>query len=198
MPGSWRYVKALRKNTPGVPGLWSDKKKNEAIAVYLATGSATLTSEQINVPIHTLNKWKASTWWKDKVTELQKEDYDRLDTRLGKALDKALDEVMDRLEKGECMFDVRTGKVKRIPAKLRDINTTFTQLLDKRQLIRKQPTKIVEQQSTAAQLQNLADQFTKFVTGKLNEDRVIDLVKDCIEGENVVQLEDGSWGIKDD
>jgi len=154
--------------------------------------------EQINVPIHTLNKWKASTWWKDKVTELQKEDYDRLDTRLGKALDKALDEVMDRLEKGECMFDVRTGKVKRIPAKLRDINTTFTQLLDKRQLIRKQPTKIVEQQSTAAQLQNLADQFTKFVTGKLNEDRVIDLVKDCIEGENVVQLEDGSWGIKDD
>jgi uncharacterized protein YicC (UPF0701 family) len=191
-------VKAPRKNTPGVPGLWSDKKKNEAIAVYLATGSATLTSEQINVPIHTLNKWKASTWWKDKVTELQKEDYDRLDTRLGKALDKALDEVMDRLEKGECMFDVRTGKVKRIPAKLRDINTTFTQLLDKRQLIRKQPTKIVEQQSTAAQLQNLADQFTKFVTGKLNEDRVIDLVKDCIEGENVVQLEDGSWGIKDD
>jgi len=191
-------VKAPRKNTPGVPGLWSDKKKNEAIAVYLATGSATLTSEQINVPIHTLNKWKASTWWKDKVTELQKEDYDRLDTRLGKALDKALDEVMDRLEKGECMFDVRTGKVKRIPAKLRDINTTFTQLLDKRQLIRKQPTKIVEQQSTAAQLQNLADQFTKFVTGKLNEDKVIDLVKDCIEGENVVQLEDGSWGIKDD
>jgi hypothetical protein len=191
-------VKAPRKNTPGVPGLWSDKKKNEAIAVYLATGSATLTSEQINVPIHTLNKWKASTWWKDKVTELQKEDYDRLDTRLGKALDKALDEVMDRLEKGECMFDVRTGKVKRIPAKLRDINTTFTQLLDKRQLIRKQPTKIVEQQSTAAQLQNLADQFTKFVTGKLNEDRVIDLVKDCIEGENVVQLEDGSWRIKDD
>ena len=198
MPGSWRYVKAPRKNTPGVPGLWSDKKKNEAIAVYLATGSATLTSEQINVPIHTLNKWKASTWWKDKVTELQKEDYDRLDTRLGKALDKALDEVMDILEKGECMFDVRTGKVKRIPAKLRDINTTSTQLLDKRQLIRKQPTKIVEQQSTAAQLQNLADQFTKFVTGKLNEDRVIDLVKDCIEGENVVQLEDGSWGIKDD
>ena len=58
MPGSWRYVKAPRKNTPGVPGLWSDKKKNEAIAVFLATGSVTLTSEQINVPIHTKNKEK--------------------------------------------------------------------------------------------------------------------------------------------
>jgi len=198
MPGSWRYVKAPRKNTPGVPGLWSDKKKNEAIAVFLATGSVTLTSEQINVPIHTINKWKASPWWKDKIQEIQKDDYDRIDTRLTKAIDKTLDEVMDRLNNGEYMFDVRTGKVKRIPAKLRDINTTFTQLLDKRQLIRKQPTKIVEQQSTAAQLQNLAEQFTKFVTGKLNEERVDELVKDCIEGENVVQLTDGSWGIKDD
>jgi DNA polymerase III alpha subunit (gram-positive type) len=198
MPGSWRYVKAPRRSEPGVPGLWSDKKKNEAIAVFLATGSATMTSEQTNVPIHTINKWKVSPWWKEKVLELQKDDYDRLDTKLGKAIDKALDEVMDRLDKGEYMFDVRTGKVKRIPAKLRDINTSFTQLLDKRQLIRKQPTKIVEQQSSATQLQNLAEQFTKFVTGKLNEDRVVDLVKDCIEGDNVVQLEDGSWGIKDD
>lgn len=109
-------------------------------------------------------------WWKDKIQEIQKDDYDRIDTRLTKAIDKTLDEVMDRLNNGEYMFDVRTGKVKRIPAKLRDINTTFTQLLDKRQLIRKQPTKIVEQQSTAAQLQNLAEQFTKFVTGKLNEE----------------------------
>lgn len=81
---------------------------------------------------------------------------------------------------------------------MREINTVFNNLIDKRQLIRKQPTKIIEQQTTAAQLQNLAEQFTKFVKGKLNEENVDDLVKDCIEGENVVQLEDGSWGIKDD
>ncbi|MBK7469232.1 MAG: hypothetical protein IPJ43_21985 [Saprospiraceae bacterium] len=97
MPGSWRYVKAPRKNTPGVPGLWSDK----------------------NVPIHTINKWKASPWWKDKIQEIQKDDYDRIDTRLTKAIDKTLDEVMDRLNNGEYMFDVRTGKVKRIPCKVK-------------------------------------------------------------------------------
>lgn len=198
MPGSYRYVKAPRKNSVTESGWWSNKKKNEAIAVYLATGSVILTAEQINVPLKTLQKWKAASWWKDKIDEIQKEDYDRLDGKMSKVIDKALDEVMDRLNNGEYIYDVHTGKTKRTPAKMREINTVFNNLIDKRQLIRKQPTKIIEQQTTAAQLQNLAEQFTKFVKGKLNEENVDDLVKDCIEGENVVQLEDGSWGIKDD
>lgn len=198
MPGSWRYVKAPRKNSLQEIGLWSDKKKNEALAIYIATRSPTLTSEQSNVPITTIKKWQQQPWWKDKLKEAQEQDYEKLDVKLSKALDKALDQVMDRLEKGDYIYDVRTGKTRRIPVKLRDVTNTVNSVIDKRQLIRKQPTKIVEQQSTAAQLQNLAEQFTKFVKGKLNEDSVKDLVKDCIEGDNVVQLEDGSWGIKDD
>ncbi len=197
MPGSWRYVKAPRKKLTTESGWWSDAKRNEALAVYLATGSPKLTSEQTNVPIDTINKWRVSQWWKDKVEELHKDNYDLLDTKLSKAIDKALDGVMDRLDNGDYFYDVHTGKVKRCPAKLREINTAFSQLLDKRQLIRKQPTKIVEQQTTAAQLQNLAEQFTKFVKGKLKEDSVDELVRDCIDGENVIQLEDGSWGIKE-
>lgn len=198
MPGSWRYVKAPRKNSLQEVGLWSDKKKNEALAIYIATRSPTLTSEQSNVPITTIKKWQQQPWWKDKLKEAQEQDYEKLDVKLSKALDKALDQVMDRLEKGDYIYDVRTGRTRRIPVKLRDVTNTVNSVIDKRQLIRKQPTKIVEQQSTAAQLQNLAEQFTKFVKGKLNEDSVKDLVKDCIEGDNVVQLEDGSWGIKND
>lgn len=198
MPGSWRYVKAPKKNSLQEVGFWSDKKKNEALAIYIATRSPTLTSEQCNVPVTTIKKWQQQPWWKDKLKEAQEQDYEKLDVKLSKALDKALDQVMDRLEKGDYIYDVRTGRTRRIPVKLRDVTSTVNSVIDKRQLIRKQPTKIVEQQSTAAQLQNLAEQFTKFVKGKLNEDSVKDLVKDCIEGDNVVQLEDGSWGIKND
>jgi hypothetical protein len=64
-------------------------------------------------------------------------------------------------------------------------------------LIRKLPTKITEQQSTAAQLQNLADQFQQFVTGKLKEEGVDKLVDRVIEGETVVQGEDGTWEVCD-
>mgnify|MGYP000391431456 FL=1 len=195
--GRMVYVKATRKVKATEPGHWAEKKKHEALAFYVANGSLTETSRHCAVPYETLKKWKQSDWWRDRVRDIQNEDYDKLDARLSKALDKALDEVMDRLENGEVMYDPKTGDLRKVPAKLRDLNTAFTTLMDKRQLIRKQPTKIVEQTNTAAQLQNLAEQFAKFVTGKSVE-TVKEIQEDFIEGDNVVQNDDGSWEIKQD
>ena len=69
--------------------------------------------------------------------------------------------------------------------------------MDKRQLIRKQPTKIVEQQSTAAQLANLANQFAAFVSGKKPTDNLKDVTLEFIEGETVEQDEDGTYRVID-
>ena len=195
--GRMVYVKATRKVKATEPGHWAEKKKHEALAFYVANGSLTETSRHCAVPYETLKKWKQSDWWRDRVRDIQNEDYDKLDARLSKALDKALDEVMDRLENGEDIYDPKTGKIKKMPAKLRDVNHAFNSIMDKRQLVRKQPTKIVEQTNTAAQLQNLAEQFAKFVTGKSVE-TVKEIQEDFIEGDNVVQNDDGSWEIKQD
>jgi hypothetical protein len=194
--GRMVYVKATRKVKATESGHWAEKKKHEALAFYVANGSLTETSKHCMVPYETLKKWKQSDWWKDRVRDIQNEEYDKLDARLSKALDKALDEVMDRLQNGEDIYDPKTGKIKKMPAKLRDVNHAFNSIMDKRQLVRKQPTKIVEQTNTAAQLQNLAEQFAKFVTGKSIE-TVKDIQEDFIEGDNVIQNEDGSWEIKD-
>ena len=86
-------------------GLWSDKKKNEAISVFAATKSPSLTSEQTNVPLTTIKKWQQQQWWKDKLKDIQEEDYDKLDSRLTKILDKTLDQLADRIEHGEYIFD---------------------------------------------------------------------------------------------
>jgi uncharacterized protein YicC (UPF0701 family) len=187
MAGKWKYVAAPKRHNMSQTdrGNWADKVKNEAIAIYLATGSPAMVSDQLNVPRETIRSWTKQQWWKDRVKEIQNEESDRLDSKLTKALDKALEQVMDRLENGEYMYDPRTGKVKQMPAKLRDLNTAFNSLLDKRQLIRKQPTKIVEQTSTAAQLQNLANQFASFVKGKPIVEKFDDLVDKVIEGETV-------------
>ena len=91
--------------------------------------------------------------------------------------------------------DSRTGGTVRVGAKLRDLNTAFNGLMDKRQLIRKQPTKIIEQQSSAAQLQNLANQFAAFVSGKPIKETVDQLA--YIDGENVEQDEDGTYRVID-
>lgn len=199
MAGSWRYVSAPKKTSVSQTdrGWWSEKKKLEALGIYMATGSVTMAANQSNVPFETVKSWARSDWWKDKVKEIQNEEYDKLDSKLSKVLDKALDQVMDRIENGEYMYDPKTGKTKIMPAKLRDLNTAFNSLMDKRQLIRRQPTKIVEQTTTAAQLQDVAKQFAEFVTGKVKQEKFNDLVENVIEGETVEQNEDGTYVIKD-
>ena len=195
--GKYVYVKAPKKHDISQQDRanWSEKKKLEVLAFYVANGSLAETCRQCRVPYRTIQAWKASDWWRDKVRDIQNEDYDRLDAKLTKALEKALDQVVDRIENGDEVFDSRTGGTVRVGAKLRDLNTAFNGLMDKRQLIRKQPTKIIEQQSSAAQLQNLANQFAAFVSGKPIKETVDQLA--YIDGENVEQDEDGTYRVID-
>ena len=199
MAGSWRYVKAPKRTDMSQTdrGNWAEKKKLEVLGIYMATGSLTLAASQANVPFETAKSWKTKDWWKEKVKEIQNEEYDKLDSKLSKALDKALDQVMDRIENGEYMYDPKTGKTKIMPAKLRDLNTAFNSLMDKRQLIRRQPTKITEQTTTAAALTQLAEQFSQFVTGKVKEEKFNELVAEVIDGETVEQQDDGTYIVKE-
>lgn len=196
--GKMVYVAAPKKNdiSQSDRAQWSEKKKNEALAFYVANGSLAETSRQCAVPYRTLAAWKASDWWRDRVRDIQNEEYDKLDAKLTKALDKALDKVMDRIENGDEVYDSRTGGTIRVGAKLRDLNTAFNGLMDKRQLIRKQPTKIIEQQSTATQLQNLANQFAAFVSGKPVKE-TIDQVA-YMDADNVQEDEDGVFRVVED
>lgn len=199
MAGSWRYVAAPKRNDMSQTdrGVWSEKKKLEALTLFVSTGSITMTASQLNIPFNTVQTWSKKDWWKDKIKEIQSEDYDKLDAKLTKALDKALDSVMDRIEKGEYIYDPKTGKTKLMPAKLRDLNTAFNSLMDKRQLIRRMPTKIIEQSSTATQLQQLAEHFSQFVTGKVKTESFNEIVDKTIEGDTVIQNEDGTWEVKE-
>lgn len=200
MAGQWRYVAAKRRTDMSQAGdrqIWAESKRMEALTTYMATGSPSETAVQCNIPVKTIKSWMRQDWWKERKDLIQKEEYDKLDVKLTRALDKALDNLVDRIEHGDYIWDPKTGKVKQTPAKLRDLNIAFNTIMDKRQLIRKQPTKIVEQQSTAQQLQSLAEQFTAFVTGRVKTDSFNDLVDKVIEGETVEQQEDGTYVLKE-
>lgn len=188
--GKLVYVKE-NKTKAHQPGHWKEAKKIEAVTTYLSTGNLAETARILAVPIRTLESWKASDWWKETVARIQQDDDQQLDAKTSKAINKALDELMDRIEHGEYIYDQKTGQLRKTPAKLRDLNTAFNNLLDKRQLLRNKPTKIVEQQSTALALQNLAQQFANFT--KKTEEKVIEY----IEGDTVVQNEEGVYELKD-
>ena len=191
MAGRLVYVK-MNKTKAGQLGHWKEAKRIEAVTVYLSTGSLTETGRLLGIPYKTLEGWKSQDWWKELVEKMQAEDDQKLDAKTTKLIDKALEQLMDRIENGEHIYDQKTGKTKRMPAKLRDLNTAFTTILDKRQLLRNKPTKIVEQQSTAVQLQNLADSFAKFVNKTTKELPT----EHYIEGDTVVQNDNGTYEIK--
>ena len=190
--GKLVYVKE-NKTKAHQGGHWKESKKIEAVTMYLSTGNLTETARVISVPIRTLESWKVTDWWKEMVARIQADDDQQLDAKTSKVINKALDALMDRVENGEYVYDQKTGQLKRSPAKLRDLNTAFNNLLDKRQLLRNKPTKIVEQQSTAIALQNLANQFANF-TQKQETEKVVEY----IEGDTVIQGDDGTWELQTD
>lgn len=193
-----RYVYVREKKTKAYqPGHWSAKKKTEAVCLWITGMSLTQISAELNVPYHTIKDWRTTTWWADIAKDLRSEDTQKLDAKLTKILDKSLDTLMDRLENGEYIYDQKTGKVRRAPAKMRDATVAFNAVMDKRQLIRKEPTRITEQASTSEQLKNLAQQFAEFVTGKKQEEPQEKLVNEYIDEETIVRDENGSFVIKD-
>lgn len=140
------------------------------------------------VPVETLRVWKRSDWWATQAAEMQQEGNIELDQKLTKVMDKALESVMDRLENGEYMYDPRTGKVKRIPAKLRDTGKILNDMIDKKQLIKKtvRDNTDTKQQITADHLVQLARAFAEFSTGKKQDEKPSQI----IEGEYKEHLEE--------
>lgn len=173
------YKKARKKTTAAKAGHWSETKKMEVLTHWMASGNLSQAAQDAGVPYDTAMSWRRSEWWKDKQRLIESEEFDKFDKRLTKAIDKALDSLMDRIENGESIYDPKTGGVIRMPAKLRDLNVAFNTVMDKRQILRKQPTKIVEQQTTASQLQDLAAQFAQFVQGSVKNPKEVEYVQEA-------------------
>ena len=155
-----------------------------ACTTYLATGSIAETSRIINVPYRTVQEWTYSDWWKQLMTEIQSGENQKTDNKMSKVIEKTLDMLVSRIEEGDYQYDQKTGRLVKIPLKARDLERITSGLFDKRQLIRKQPTNIKQDDlNQADRLLKLAEQFAKF-SGVKREEKELEVVKDeYIEGE---------------
>lgn len=181
--GHYVYIKN-KKTKAGQPGHWDEKKRLEVLTTFMATGSQSLTSAMTKVPGETIRLWRKQDWWKERMQELQSDNTLQLDSRLTKVMDKALDAVVDRIENGEYMYDPRTGEIRRVPAKLRDLQKVAVDSIDKKLLLTKanKEKQEAKQQITADHLVMLAREFAKFATGK-TPDEAKD-VTSVVEGEH--------------
>lgn len=167
MAGHWVYKRQYKNKADGTKVQWSDKKKREAVTTYLATGNQDLTCKLIGVPEPTFKCWRKADWWSDIVAEVRAMEAEQLSARMTNTIDSALEAVQDRLINGDYILDSKTGTVKRIPPKMKDTAQVLDKLIDKRQLMRKEPTKITDNIiKIEDQLKRLADQFEIMVRGR--------------------------------
>lgn len=175
---------------------WSEKKKIEAVTTYLALGKLPFVTQVTGVPHETLRHWKKQEWWKDLASQIRTEDNQELDSRLTKVVDKSLEVVVDRLENGEFFMD-KTGKVHRVPVKLKDATKVTADLLDRRSLLRKEPTKQLaeKQESINERLLGLAEQFAAIALGKdpRKTEKIIEgEVIDAVPNQREEELQEGT------
>lgn len=184
-----------KKTKAGQPGFWPEKKRIEVVTTFKTCGNVPMTAGMTGVPKDTINTWKKQAWWKEMLDELTYEDNTKLDSKLEKVMDKALDQVMDRLENGEFMYDPRTGKVTRIPAKLRDVQKVVNDSIDKRALIkRKGGGQESEKTVNADHLIMLAKAFAEFSTGK----KSTEIPPSLYEGEYTEYVENNDEEMQDE
>jgi hypothetical protein len=145
---------------------YTEKQKMEAACAFAVAGNSRRVSEITGIPEGTIRSWKNTEWWFETMEQIQKEENEELDTKLTALLNKAVDTVNDRLENGDVIYDTKRGILAKKPVSGKDAAIITAITLDKRQLLRGQPTSRVERISQDERLSKLAEQFKKFSEAK--------------------------------
>jgi hypothetical protein len=175
----------VRGKVQGNRNHYSDKEKMNACCIFALSGNSRRTAEISKIPEATIRQWKTTEWWNEILTRIHVEKDEELDTKLTQLVDKAVEQINDRLDEGDWVYNPKLDKLVRKSITGRDLSHITATMLDKRQLLRGQPTSRVEKISQDERLLKLAEQFKQFTLAK----EVMQVIEEDIE-EPVVE---GEW-----
>jgi transposase-like protein len=186
--------KAHKRNTT-----WSREARVQAVSQYLVLGNMSLVSAITKIPHQLLRAWKRTPWWKELEAEIRASQNLELDNKLTKIVDRSLEAVADRLERGDFVYNAKTGQMVRKPVGMKDAAKVSVDLLAKRELLRGNATERKEttQISVGEQLKQLAVEFAKWQ----NPQKLVDVnstyipegeVEDAIYEERAEGLQEGT------
>lgn len=171
-----REQKSTRARAVGAEGKWwSDSQKLETVKTWLLTGNLRLTANVVRIPEDTVRRWAKSTWWASIVDDLHQEDQLLLSARLKKIVDKSFDVIEDRLEKGDYVYDQKTGEMRRKPVNMRDAHKVGIDLVDKREKLLSGHGPAASEEQVADKLLKLAEKFAELAGQKKLETNTVEL-----------------------
>lgn len=138
------------------------RKRQHAASLYNELGNMRLVSEKTGVPYPTLCDWKGEPWWARLIDEIHAAKAARRNKSVDALIDESLAVVADRLQNGD-IYITKSGDVKRVPAKLKDVSSLTSEMMKQQNALNEQISRISTiESSTADLLINLAKEFKKF------------------------------------
>lgn len=146
---------------------YPEKKRIEVATAHAMGLSSTMISAATGVKAQTVRVWRMQDWFKDLVEEIRREDDNTVDAKLTNLVTKSLDVITDRLERGDFMYNQKTGEFVRKPLNAQTVNKIADTMFDKRNLLRGKPTSISgKQELITDRLAKLAIEFERFVNAR--------------------------------
>lgn len=135
--------------------------KLQAALAWIMVGSTEEASRLCGVPGRTIRYWMEQSWWENVVDEARKVKQKELDGLWTGLIHKAATEVKERLEEGDETLD-KQGNIRRTKIKAKDLAVILSIVVDKRALLRGEPTARRETRSTQDTLNDVATALEKF------------------------------------
>jgi hypothetical protein len=172
---------------------YSDKEKLNALCVFAVCHNSRRAAEITKIPEGTIRAWKETQWWHEGMQRVHLEKDEELGGSLTQLIDKAVDSINDRLDNGNYVYNPKLDKLIRKPVDAKELAIVAAISVDKRQLLRGQPTSRVESVSQTERLKGLAEQFAQFTKAKEiiqePEELLIEEIEDAEEdGETINEM----------
>jgi hypothetical protein len=152
------------------------------VQTYLLLGGVRAASHALKIPEVTIRSWQRQEWWQEMVKDIKDMENLELSNRMKKIVDKSLDLVMDRLDKGDFIYDQKSGKMVRKPVALRDIHRVAVDMTDRKLKLQTNEAVQVHEENVVSKLEKLAQQFAQFADKQDTKAPVV--VTDVIYVEN--------------
>lgn len=133
--------------------------KIEAAIAWLITGSSVEAGKLCGINDRTIRYWMQTEWWEDILREAQGRKQKELDALWTGIIHKTASELSERISKGDAYEDKKTGEIKRLPVKAKDLAVVMAIAVDKRALSRGQATSRTEKVNIDERLDKIGNKL---------------------------------------
>lgn len=172
-------------------GIFPEQKKIEVTTLYAALGNIAKVAELSKVPAGTIQTWRKQPWFQELLREIRTENNEKIDAKFTEIVESALEQISDRVSNGDYHV-LRDGSLVRRPVSAKDLSLVAAINVDKRQLLRGEPTSRSEavgsvEEKQVSRLEKLAETFE----GLAKHGRVPQLIEGQVEDAQILPGPDG-------